>query len=213
MIFQLPIRLYLGIINRIQLFELGVEYRMGNVILTMQVSLDGIISDEFRWMMLSEEIFEDYLEYYNTVDTIIVGRNSYASLAQHWQQAENSSNSLERAIAKRMNEIPKAVISHSEVDLVWRNSRAIVVKDEEMLGRELAALKSRANHISVESGVRTWQSFIQHDLYDMLWLLVHPVIASEGELLFASADKQQSLRLSRSKTYKNGVVGLHYQKQ
>ncbi|GIO84223.1 dihydrofolate reductase [Paenibacillus faecis] len=185
---------------------------MGNVILTMQLSLDGIISDEFRWMMLNEEIFEDYLAYYNTVDTIIVGRNSYASLAEHWKQAENSSNALERAIAKHMNEIPKVVISHSEVDLIWRNSRAIVVKDEETLTRELAALKSRVNHISVESGVRTWQSFIQQDLYDRLWLFVHPVIASEGERLFASADKQQALRLNRSKTYKNGVVSLHYHK-
>ncbi|WP_178023499.1 dihydrofolate reductase family protein [uncultured Paenibacillus sp.] len=185
---------------------------MGNVILTMQLSLDGVVSDENRWMMLSEEILEDYLAYYNTVDTIIVGKNTYASLAQYWQQAEHSTNSLERAIAKRMNEIPKAVISHSEVDLIWQNSRALVVKDEETLARELTALKNQVNHISVESGVRTWQSFIQQGLYDVLWLFVHPVIASEGEHLFASADKQQSLRLIRSKTYRNGVVSLHYQK-
>ncbi|MFF3923623.1 hypothetical protein [Paenibacillus lactis] len=76
---------------------------MGDVILTMQLSLDGVVSDENQWMTLSEEIFEDYLDYYNTVDTIIVGRNSYASLAQHWQQAEHSSNALERAIAMRLN--------------------------------------------------------------------------------------------------------------
>ncbi|EES72410.1 LOW QUALITY PROTEIN: hypothetical protein POTG_03018, partial [Paenibacillus sp. oral taxon 786 str. D14] len=71
------------------------------------------------------------------------------------QQAEHSANSLERAIAKRINEIPKAVISHSEVDLIWQNSRAIEVKDEGTLTRELAALKSQVNLISVESGVRT----------------------------------------------------------
>ncbi len=43
--------------------------------------------------------------------------------------------------------------------------------------------------------------------FDELWLLVHPVMASHGERLFALAAKQQSLRLSRTKTYKNGVVG------
>ncbi|MGG4035927.1 dihydrofolate reductase family protein [Paenibacillus cisolokensis] len=178
----------------------------------MQLSLDGGVSDESRWMMLSEEILEDYLAYYDTVDTIVVGRNSYASLAQYWQQAENSSDSLERTIARRMNEIPKVVISRSEVDLIWRNSQQIVVKDEPSLTREMEVLKKRTNHISVESGVKTWQSFIRHDLYDELWLLVHPVIASHGDRLFALADKQQSLRLNRTKTYKNGVVGLHYQK-
>ncbi|WP_248925008.1 dihydrofolate reductase family protein [Paenibacillus hamazuiensis] len=185
---------------------------MGNIVLTMQLSLDGVVSDEYRWMSLCEEIFEDYLEYYNTVDTIIVGRNSYASLAGHWQQAENSSNSLERAIARRMNEIPKVVISHSEVELIWRNSQQIAVRDDQSLARELEDLKKRRNRISVESGVKTWQSFIQNDLYDELWLLVHPVIASQGDRLFALAGKQQPLRLTRSKTYENGVIGLHYQK-
>ncbi|PYI51494.1 dihydrofolate reductase family protein [Paenibacillus flagellatus] len=185
---------------------------MGSVILTMQLSLDGVVSDEYRWMTLSEQIFEDYLEYYNSVDTIVVGRNSYASLAEHWQRAENSSNSLERAIARRMNEIPKVVVSHAEVDLVWRNSQQLVVKDERSLAAELEALKRRANRISVESGVKTWQSFIRHDLYDELWLLVHPVVASHGERLFSLAERQQPLRLTGSKTYGNGVIGLHYQK-
>ncbi|MEK5166659.1 dihydrofolate reductase family protein [Paenibacillus sp. FSL R5-0527] len=185
---------------------------MGKIILTMQLSLDSVVSDEHLWMMLSEEILEDYLDYYNTVDTIMVGKNSYASLAEYWQQAENSSNDLERAIARRMNEIPKVVISHSEVDLVWRNSEQILVTDEETLARELEALKNRVNQISVESGAKTWQTFIQNELYDELWLLVHPVIASQGDKLFALADKQQSLRLIDNKTYQNGVIGLHYQK-
>lgn len=185
---------------------------MGSVILTMQLSLDGVVSDENLWMTLSGEIFEDYLEYYNSIDTIVVGRNSYPSLAQYWQQAESSSNSLERAIAKRMNEIPKVVISHSEVDLIWRNSKQIVVNGDQSLARELNDLKNHGKRISVESGVKTWQSFIQQDLYDELWLLIHPVIAHRGERLFAHADNQQSLRLCRTKTYRNGVLGLYYQK-
>ncbi|GJM74974.1 hypothetical protein HMSSN036_71900 [Paenibacillus macerans] len=72
--------------------------------------------------------------------------------------------------------------------------------------------QNRVNQISVESGAKTWQTFIQNELYDELWLLVHPVIASQGDKLFALADKQQSLRLIGNKTYQNGVIGLHYQK-
>lgn len=185
---------------------------MGEIVLTMQMSLDGVVSEEHKWMTLSEEIFEDYLEYYKTVDTIIVGRNTYASLADHWQQAENSSNSLERAIAQKMNEIPKVVISHSDVALSWRNSELWLVHDNPSLAEKLEVRKKEARRISVESGVRTWQSFIEHDLYDKLWLLVHPVIAAAGERLFALAGQQRSLRLTGAKTYSNGVVGLHYKK-
>jgi len=185
---------------------------MGEIILTMQMSLDGIVSDEHKWMTLSEEIFEDYLEYYKTVDTIIVGRNTYASLADHWQQAENSSNSLERAIAQKMNDIPKVVISHSDVALSWRNSELWLVHDKHSLAEKLEARKKEAGRISVESGVRTWQSFIEHGLYDELWLLVHPVIAAAGEHLFAWTVQQRSLQFINAKTYSNGVVGLHYKK-
>ncbi|WP_145945829.1 dihydrofolate reductase family protein [Paenibacillus sp. Y412MC10] len=183
---------------------------MGEIILTMQVSLDGIVSDEHLWMTLSEEILKDYLDYYQTIDTIIVGRNSYASLAEYWQQAENSSDALEQAIAKKMNDIPKLVVSHSDVELTWRNSELLLVKDEHSLAEELQARKKAVQRISVESGVKTWQTFIEHGFYDKLWLLVHPVVASQGEHLFALAGQRQSLQLMQTKTYSNGVVGLQY---
>lgn len=126
---------------------------MGEIVLTMQMSLDGVVSEEHKWMTLSEEIFEDYLEYYKTVDTIIVGRNTYASLADHWQQAENSSNSLERAIAQKMNEIPKVVISHSHVALSWRNSELWLVHDNPSLAEKLEARKKRRDGYRLKAGL------------------------------------------------------------
>ncbi|CAH0120934.1 MULTISPECIES: dihydrofolate reductase family protein [unclassified Paenibacillus] len=186
---------------------------MGKIVLTMQMSIDGVVSNEDRWMTLSEEIFEDYLEYYQSLEAIIIGGHSYSSMAHYWQNAEQSSHSpLERAIAERMNALPKVVISRSQLDLVWRNSEQILAIDDESVAREIGKLKQRAGKISVESGVGTWQRLIRQDLFDELWLLVHPVVASDGEKLFALADKPFSMNLSGSKIYKNGVVGLHYQK-
>ncbi|ACX64983.1 hypothetical protein GYMC10_2712 [Paenibacillus sp. Y412MC10] len=186
---------------------------MGRIILTMQTTMDGIVSNEDQWMTLNEEIFEDYLEYYNTIDTIIIGSNSYSSLAQHWQNAENSSNDdLERAIAKRINAIPKFVISSTKMELTWINSQQILVNGENSMAHEIEMLKNREGNISVESGVRTWQLFIQHDLFDDLWLFIHPVIVSQGERLFALANKRFTMNLNSSKTYGNGVLGLYYSK-
>lgn len=74
-------------------------------------------------MTLSDEIIEDALEYYNTLDTIVLESNTYPSMAEYWQNAEKSSTSaLERAFAKRINEIKKVVISRSNVELVWNKS-------------------------------------------------------------------------------------------
>jgi dihydrofolate reductase len=88
------------------------------IILYMQITLDGIVSNVDQWMTFSDEILEDALEYYNTLDTIVVGSNTYASMTDYWQNAEMSSNSaLERSFAKRINEINKIVISRSKINL------------------------------------------------------------------------------------------------
>jgi dihydrofolate reductase len=188
---------------------------MRKIILYMQISLDGVVSDVDQWMTLSDEIVEDALESYNTVDTIVVGSNTYPSMAEYWQNAEKSSNSaLERSVAKRINEMKKVVLSRSKINnLVWNNSQQLIIKDIKSFVREIEDLKKMdGKNISVESGVKTWQLFLQNSLFDELWLLVHPVIAAHGEKLFMDVGTEFSMQLSNSKIYKNGVVGLHYQK-
>lgn len=186
---------------------------MGEIIITMQMSLDGVVSQEDRWMSLSDEILEDYLAYYKTMDALVVGGNTYEGLAQYWPNAEASSDSsIERAVAKSLNDHRKFVLTRSEIDLVWRNSQPVTVTDDDSFVREMVNLKNKFGKISVESGVKTWQRCIQHQLFDGMWVLIHPVIAAEGDKLFAFANTQQPLRLLRSKTYRNGVMGLYYQR-
>ncbi|MCD9025242.1 dihydrofolate reductase family protein [Cohnella silvisoli] len=188
---------------------------MRKVILYMQISLDGVVSDVDQWMTLSDEIVEDALESYNSVDTIVVGGNTYLSMAEYWQSAEKSSNSaLERSVAQRINAMKKVVISRSKINnLVWNNSQQLLMDDSDSFVREIENLKnSEGKNISVESGVKTWQLFLQNSLFDELWLFVHPVVAGQGEKLFTDVGTKFSLQLNNSKIYKNGVVGLHYQK-
>jgi hypothetical protein len=60
--------------------------------------------------------------------------------------------------------------------------------------------------------VGAWQTFIQNDLFDELWMWVHPVVVAHSEKLFTDVGTKFSLCLSNSKVYQNGVVGLYYQK-
>ncbi|MFE5320827.1 dihydrofolate reductase family protein [Paenibacillus sp. NPDC056579] len=187
---------------------------MGKAVLTMQMSLDSIVTNTDQWMEFSDEILEEYLVYYNKIDRIVVGGNTYAELAEYWQNAEQSSESvLERTIAKKINDIPKSVISRSPKELVWRNSEQILIQDSKSFVQEIQALKNKTTSISVESGLKTWQLFIEHELYDDLWVFVHPVIVSQGERLFEPSDKQHKLQVISSKTYSNGVLGLYYHKK
>ncbi|QRG69018.1 dihydrofolate reductase family protein [Brevibacillus choshinensis] len=185
---------------------------MGKVVLYMQVSLDGVVSDVEQWMNLSDEILEDALAYYDTLDAIVIGGHSYSSMAAYWQQAEDASDSaLERRFAKRINELPKIVISRSEQELTWRNSQLLTYRDLESFRMEIEHLKSSTTKdISVESGVRTWRLFLKSALVDELRLLVHPVVAAKGDKLFDEIETQQAWKLSGTKVFSNGVVELHY---
>lgn len=181
----------------------------------MQTSLDGIVSDVDQWMTLNDEIIEDSLEYYGTLDAIIVGGKTYPGLAAYWQEAEKSSESeLERRFAKKINDIEKIVVSRSDMDLVWKNSRQFPLQDNESIIKAVEKLKnSSGNNISVESGLGTWQLFIQKDLFDDIWIFVHPVVVGKGEQFFEDVQSKISLKLAHCKRYENGVVGLYYRKK
>lgn len=50
---------------------------MRKVILKMQISLDGVVSGQGEWMSFSDSIVSDAMDYYETLDTIIVGSKFY----------------------------------------------------------------------------------------------------------------------------------------
>lgn len=187
---------------------------MRKIIISLQLSLDGVASDPDQWMTLSDEIIESSIAFYDTLDAILVGGNSYAGLAEYWQQAEtNSESEIERRFSKKINDIRKIVFSRSEVDLIWRNSEQLFFEDTESLIREITKLKNAdGKNLSVESGLKSWQLFLQNDLFDELILGVHPVVAGQGEKLFTDGDKKKNLQLTDTKVYQNGVVELHYRK-
>lgn len=184
---------------------------MRKITLYMQSSVDGIVSDPDRWANISDEILEDALQMYDNVGTVVFGGRSYPSMADYWTDAEQTSTSeLERAFAKKINEIDKIVISRSPVKIIWKNSRFIQVADEDALFAAVQKLRSsKGGPISVEAGVKLWQLFLQNRLYDELWMLVHPAIAGNGQRLFDVEDGAR-LQFLASRSYENGVMGLRY---
>jgi dihydrofolate reductase len=188
---------------------------MRKIILHLHQSLDGIVSDPDKWMTMSDEIIEDADRSYEDLDTIITGGNTYPSLAAYWQKAVSAASSIERHFAQQINQIKKLVLSRTSKNLVWNNSQQLLIKDGESLTQQVMALKNQSGKdISVESGIKTWQLFLENDLFDELKLFIHPIIASTGTRLFSanSGVHQTKMRIINYKAYRNGVIGLHYKK-
>jgi dihydrofolate reductase len=187
---------------------------MRKVFLHFATTLDGMVSNVEQWVSLDDEAIKDSSAYHDTIDAIILGKNSYAPLAGYWLDAETSSTSAaERAFAKQINEMHKYVLSHGEVELVWRNSELLRVKESEAFRQEIARLKNMpGKNIAVDAGEGTWRSFLEQDLWDGIDMLVHPLLIGNGKPLFASIPTKAPLRFVESKTYDNGVMNLRYEK-
>jgi len=196
--------------------KLIVERRieMRKLFLHFAVTADGIVSNVEQWVSFTDEALKDSSAWHDTVDAIIFGNNNYAPLAAYWQNAETSSNSAtERAFARKVNDMHKLVLSHSEVELVWKNSELLRAKDSAALKQAIARLKDMpGKNITVDSGEGTWRSFLENDLWDGIDMLVHPLVIGNGKPIFDSLPIKVPLRLVESKAYDNGVVNLRYER-
>jgi dihydrofolate reductase len=187
---------------------------MRKLFLHFAMTADGMVSNVEQWVSFTDEALKDSSAWHDTVDAIIFGNNNYAPLAGYWQDVETSSKSAtERAFAKKVNAMRKIVLSHGEVELVWKNSELLRVKDSAAFQQAMARLKNMpGKNITVDSGEGTWRSFLENDLWDGIDMLVHPLVIGNGTPLLASMSIKAPLRLVASKTYDNGVVNFRYER-
>ena len=187
---------------------------MRKIFLHFAVTADGMVSNVEQWVSITDEAMKDGSAWHDTIDTIIFGKNNYAPLAEYWQNAETSADSeAERAFATKLNDMHKVVLSHGDVDLVWKNSELLRAEDSPAFKEAIARLKDKpGKNIAVDSGEGTWRSFLEHDLWDGIDMLVHPLVIGSGEPLLASLSIKAPLRLVESKAYENGVVNLRYER-
>ena len=188
---------------------------MGKIILNFQISLDGIVSDPDKWAIIDDMLLRDSIERYDRLDAVIFGSRTYRGMAEYWENAEKSSeNALERELARKLNEKKKYVVSRSDVEIVWRNSELLKIDDIESLAQKLEKLKNEnENDVTVESGLKLWQIFIQNSLFDMISWHVHPIIAGSGEKLFDIDEAKTVLRLGETRIFESGVAQLNYHKE
>jgi len=161
---------------------------MRKIFLHFAVTADGMVSNVERWVSFTDEAMKDGSAWHDTVDAIILGKNNYAPLAEYWQNAETAADSAEeRAFARKINEMHKLVLSHDDVELVWKNSELLRAKDSAAFKQAIARLKDMpGKNIAVDSGEGTWRSFLENDLWDGIDMLVHPLVIGNGKPLLAS---------------------------
>jgi dihydrofolate reductase len=187
---------------------------MGKIVVSENVSLDGVIQDPtgdegFRhggWVGRvgdrgREEAAKVLLDEALGTEAMLLGRRSYEFLAARWPSRTG-------ALADRLNSKPKYVVSSTLQDPAWNNSTVLkgdVVNEVSKLKQELEG------DIVVAASFQLLHTLIEHDLADELRLMIYPVVLGAGERLFGETSDKKPMRLINTRTVDGDLAYLTYE--
>lgn len=187
---------------------------MGRIVVTTNVSLDGVVEDpdgregsshggwfgQFGGTDLNGWAKVETEEALHS-EAILLGRKSDAWFASLWLSRTGE-------WADRLNTMPKYVVSSSLEEPMWSNS---TVLGGDLL-QEVSKLKDEIDgDIVIYASYQLVRTLIEHGLVDEFRLVIFPVVLGVGERLFAETGVTTPLRLVRSETIGEGLPLLTYE--
>jgi dihydrofolate reductase len=185
---------------------------MRKLIVTEFITLDGVIEapggDEtahphggWQTKYESAEIGKYKIDELASVDTLLLGRITYATFAAYWP------GQTDAAFADPINRMPKYVVSRNLETVEWNNSH--ILRD---VAKDVTELKKSAGgDILVYGSATLVKALLHHDLIDELRLIVYPISIGGGLRLFDDNRGLKMFALTHSQIIDNGVLILEYQ--
>ena len=182
---------------------------MPKLIVFNHVSLDGYFVDANNQMSWAKNHVDDEWNSFVTENAkgggvLLFGRITYEMMASFWP-TETALQSMPE-VAKQMNNLPKVVFSRTLDKATWNNTK--VTKN---LIDEVKKMKAGDGDGMVLMGSGTIVSQLtQANLIDEFQVVLNPVILGKGRTMFEGDDSRQ-LRLTKTRTFKNGNVFVCYE--
>jgi dihydrofolate reductase len=186
---------------------------MGKIVVSENITLDGVIQDPSGdegferggWVGKvtdREEAGKVLADETLAADAELYGRRTYEFLASRWPSRTG-------ALADRLNEMPKYVISSTLEDPEWNNTTVLTGDAVE----EVSKLKREVDgEILVPASIQLVRTLLEHDLVDELRLMVFPVVLGAGERLFGETSDRKPLHIVDSRTLDGELAYVTYER-
>jgi dihydrofolate reductase len=167
------------------------------IILYIAMSLDGFIAtknDDLTFLNVVEKEGEDYgyTAFYETVDTVILGRRTYEKvIAMGFKPHEDKETWI--------------ITQRPEPD---KGRHHFYTGDLKGLVQQLR--KQEGKNVFVDGGAFVAQAFLEEHLLDEIIISIIPVLLGDGISLFGNENLGLNLQLLETKTFEKGLVQLHY---
>jgi dihydrofolate reductase len=186
---------------------------MGRIVVSDNVSLDGVIQDPAGdegftrggWVGLIKdrpELAKLALDEALGTEAMLMGRRTYEWFAARWPSRTGP-------LADRLNSVPKYVVSSTLEDPTWNNSTVVrgdVLDEVSKLRHELSG------DIVIPASFRIVRTLLEHDLVDEMRLKVFPVVLGAGERLFGETSDKKPLRLVDARTLDGDTTYLTFER-
>lgn len=168
------------------------------LILYIAMSLDGYIAksnDDISFLSMVEEQGEDYgyNDFLKTVDAVIVGGRTYdkvLSMGYDFPHADKDAYVISR--------FPRET----------KGSEKFYTDDLKKLVLELK--NKQGKHVFIDGGAHVVNELLKDKLIDEIYISVIPIILGGGVRLFNDKNPEQTLELIECKSFKKGLVQIHY---
>lgn len=174
------------------------------------VSIDGFFTDANGDMSWAHKHDEEWNEFSSASASgsgeLLFGRVTYDMMAAFWPTPQAAQ--MLPKVAAGMNTMRKRVFSRTLDSVTWENTT--LVKGE--LVPEVRKLKQQPGPDMVILGSGSIVSQLtQARLIDGYQMVLNPIVLGKGRALFETVDDRVSLKLTRTRTFKNGNVVLWYE--
>jgi dihydrofolate reductase len=175
-----------------------------------QVSIDGYFVDNHRDMSWAKQGADDEFNRFSSDrarggGVLLFGRVTYELMAGFWPTRE-AAQALP-SIAERMNHLPKVVFSRTMKRASWNNTT--LVKDD-MVGRIRRMKAEPGEGMAILGSGNLVSQLAETGLIDEYEFIVNPLALGAGRAIFQGVSKRLGLKLTQSRTFKNGKVFLSY---
>jgi dihydrofolate reductase len=149
---------------------------------------------DVEWLMWCSEAADAMVDYWKSVDTVLMGRKTY-EVAVRGGQGSGYPHMKNYVFSRTLREDPGP-----NVKLVREDAAAFVRRLKEEDGKG----------ICVMGGGEFARCLFEADLIDEVGLNLHPVLLGAGVPTFHSMNRQIDLELRECRAFKNGCVYLTY---
>ncbi|GAA1276423.1 dihydrofolate reductase family protein [Arthrobacter pascens] len=185
---------------------------MRKLIVQQWVTVDNIAAEEDGGLsFVSGEPFSEtdtsafkasVMGFMDSVDTMILGANTYAQSVGYWPYAEEQGE-----YGEKLNNLTKFVASSKLDEAPWGDfPAATVTRDPAATIRELK--EQSGKDIWLWGSLRLMHSLLDAGLVDEVQMRVCPASRGKGRRIF---EDSQDLKLVEATPFENGVVLLRYE--